>query len=182
MGVRHDAVVTTCFTPFDHVMTCFAGFGPGAGDASPQPSTSGAAVGGPFVFGQSGAVLLMQHVVNTWSVDCQGVSAGCFIYNASIHVSGSSFGQTSAWPTFGKSSDKDKPGGGRQGGGGGGGHKAPPAPERVDSLRPDIPPELQGVSVKDLVKALGESLQPSLQRVRSARGSIHVFSAASTQL
>ena len=49
-------------------------------------------------------------------------------------------------------------------GGGGGGVVAmamsnvPKPPERIDSLAhpPDIPPELQGVSVKDLVKALGK--------------------------
>ena len=35
---------------------------------------------------------------------------------------------------------------------------SPKVPERKDSLK-DIPPELQGVSVKDLVKALGKSLQ-----------------------
>ena len=66
------------------------------------------------------------------------------------------FGQTSgsppAWPTFSKSSDKDKPG---IGAARTGSNQKPPPPERVDSLRPDIPPELQGVSVKDLVKALG---------------------------
>ena len=70
------------------------------------------------------------------------------------------FGQVSgsppAWPTFGKPSDKDKnvTGVTRSGPAPAPGPKPAP-PERVDSLRPDIPPELQGVSVKDLVKALG---------------------------
>ncbi len=81
-------------------------------------------------------------------------------------ISGPAFGQggsssPSTWPTFGKSSGatpKEKGPGASSSQAGGSGHKPPP-PERVDSLRADIPPELQGVSVKDLVKALGKSWQ-----------------------
>lgn len=36
---------------------------------------------------------------------------------------------------------------------------SPKVPDRKDSLK-DIPPELQGVSVKDLVKALGRCFLP----------------------
>ena len=80
------------------------------------------------------------------------------------------------WPTFGKdgsslpsqpsmSRDKHRVKSSRSPGGGGSprssspvsrGAEAPPrVPDRKDSLTRDLPAELQGVSVKDLVKALG---------------------------
>ena len=74
----------------------------------------------------------------------------------------------SNWPTFGKNEaslpppTQDKPNSagdallaGPSGGMSSTNASGPKVPDRKDSLK-DIPPELQGVSVKDLVKALGE--------------------------
>ncbi len=116
-------------------------------------------------------------------------SSVTFTLICALVLSGLSFSAGSAspptWPTFGKApAEKDKSttaaatttaaaGGGR----GGLSHHKPAPPERVDSLRPDIPPELQGVSVKDLVKALGKDhviTPPPPKKKKENRESLHM--------